>query len=148
MSIPKTSKLSLIKIIENLDRIPANGFGQEPPSLSPDQKRQLQEMAAMFNEYGKEFENEQNIMDSAKAISEFMSLAETYAVNEGNPDWFQKDIVQKDFQNAKKKVMEFTKLAQECYATKQKLGVLFDDLRHVVNRYYKIQPNAPAPDQQ
>jgi cell fate (sporulation/competence/biofilm development) regulator YlbF (YheA/YmcA/DUF963 family) len=155
MITPKTTEFSLKRIVENLNKIPSNGFGPEPKRLSLEEKRQLKEMAAQFNEYGKAFENEQAIMDSAKAIALFMELAETYAVNEGQ-DWFQTEIVKRDFQDAKKKVQNFQKIAQECYARKQQLGVAFDDLRHIVNRYYEIQecgigmegsptPPAPAP---
>ena len=155
MNLPKTTEFSLKMIVENMATISSRiGQPQQEP-MTVDMKRRLKEMALMFNEYGKAFENEQAIMDSAKAIALFMELAETYAVNEGQ-DWFQTEIVKRDFQDAKKKVQNFQKIAQECYARKQQLGVAFDDLRHIVNRYYEIQecgigmegsptPPAPAP---
>lgn len=137
MSIPKTTEFTLRQIVENLDKIPAKGFEEQKQKLSPEQVRQLKEMTSMFNEYGKAFEGEQAIMDSANAISQLMKLAETYALNEGG-DWFQTEIIKKDFADAGKKLAQFQKLAKECYARKQQLGVLFDDLRHVLGRYYKI----------
>ena len=138
MNIPKTSEFSLRKIVENLDKIPAKGFEQNTPTLTTEQKRQLKEMAGMFTEYGKVFGNEQQIMDAAKAICETMKLAETYAVNECG-DWFQGEIVKKNFAEAAKKTAEFQKMAQECYARMQHLGVLYEDLSHILGRYYKIQ---------
>ena len=137
MNIPKTTPFTLKRIVESLNEIPSNGFGQETPKLTPQQKAQLKEMAYMFFEYGKEFQNEQAIMEASKAIGEFMKLAETYAVNEG-PDWFDKNRITKDFQEAQKKVKEFQKMAQECYTRKQHLAVLFDDLHHTVSRYFKV----------
>jgi cell fate (sporulation/competence/biofilm development) regulator YlbF (YheA/YmcA/DUF963 family) len=138
MNFPTTTEFSLKTIVENMNAIP-NKVGQAPqtPVMTPDMKRQLKEMALMFNEYGRAFEGEQSIMDAATAIGEFMKLAEMYAVNEGG-DVFQENIIKQNFQEAQKKVQQLQKLAQECYVRKQQLGVLFDDVRHVVSRYYKI----------
>ena len=143
--IPKnTSEFSLTKIVENLDKIPTKGFEQNTPTLTPEQKRQLKEMASMFNEYGKALQCEEQIMNAAKAVSECMKLAEVYAVNECG-DWFDSQIVKKNFAEASKKTGEFQKLAQECYARMQQLGVLYEDLKHVLGRYYKIQEDMLPP---
>lgn len=141
MNLPKTTEFSLKTIVENMGQIP-NKIGQpSQPQMTPEMKRQLKEMALMFNEYGKAFEGEQTIMDAATAIGEFMKLAEMYAVNEGG-DVFQENIIKQNFAEATKKVAQLQKLAQECYVRKQQLGVLFDDVRHIIGRYYKIaDPN-------
>ena len=144
MNLPKTTEFSLKQIVENLNEIPSNGFGDKAPTLTTEQKRSLREMAVMFDEYGIAFQNEQAIMDSAKAVGEIMKLAETYAVNEGG-DWFVKERVQKDFKEAKKKVQEFQQLAQECYTRKQQLRCSFDDIRHVLSRYFKVGQDQTGP---
>ncbi len=141
MNLPQNTGLSLKTIVENLNQI-SNKIGQtQQPQLTPEMKRQLKEMAFMFNEYGKAFEGEQAIMDASTAIGEFMKLAEMYAVNEGG-DVFQENVIKQNFAEAQKKVQQLQKLAHECYVRKQQLGVLFDDVRHIVSRYYKISdPN-------
>lgn len=146
MNLPKTTEFSLKHIVENMGAI-SNKMGQtqQQDAMTPEMKRSLKEMALAFNEYGKAFEGEQAIMDAASAIGEFMKLAESYAVNEGG-DVFQENIIKQNFQEAQKKVQRLQKLAQECYVRKQQLGVLFDDIRHVVSRYYKIAEPAPAPN--
>lgn len=120
-----------------MGQIPTKIGQPQQEAMTTEMKRQLKEMALMFNEYGRAFEGEQAIMDAATAINEFMKLAEMYAVNEGG-DVFQENIIKKDFAETTKKVVELQKLAQECYVRKQQLGVLFDDIRHKVSRYYKI----------
>jgi hypothetical protein len=143
MNLPKTTELSLKTIVENMNAIPSRMGGGQPevPPMTPEMKRQLKEMALMFNEYGQAFQGEQAIMDAASAINEFIKLAEQYAITEGG-DVFQENIIKQNFQEAKKKVQQLHKLAQECYVRKQQLGVLFDDVRHIVSRYYKISdPN-------
>jgi len=145
MKIPKTTEFSLKQIVEGMGQI-SNQIGQpQAEQMTPEMKRQLKEMASMFNEYGSAFADEQKIMDASQAIGEFMKLAETYAVTEG-ADVFQENIIKQNFQEAQKKVQQLQKLAQECYVRKQQLGVLFDDIRHVVSRYYKIQEPIPQPN--
>ncbi len=144
MNLPKTTEFSLKTIVENMSSISNKMGTPQPEAMSVEMKRQLKEMALMFNEYGKAFEGEQTIMDASTAIGEFIKLAEMYAVNEGG-DVFQENIIKQNFAEVQKKVGQLQKLAQECYVRKQQLGVLFDDIRHVVTRYYKIEESIDAP---
>ena len=153
MKLSQKTDISLKHIVENMNAIPTK-MGDNKPQMTPEQKRALKEMAYMFNEYGSAFQGEQKIMDAAKAIGQFMELAENYAVTKGI-DVFQENIIKQNFAEAKKKAQQLMKLAQECYVRKQQLGVLFDDIRHVVTRYYKVGdpsaapvPPTSAPDQQ
>ena len=145
MKIPQNTELSLKNIVEGMDQIQSKIGQPQQEMMTPDMKRQLKEMAAMFNEYGSAFGDEQKIMDAAQAVGQFMKLAEQYAVTEGG-DVFQENIIKQNFQEAQKKVQQLQKLAQECYVRKQQLGVLFDDIRHVVSRYYKVQEPIPQPN--
>jgi hypothetical protein len=135
MKFPKTTEFTLKRIIENINNIPSKGFSQETPKLTPEQKKKLQEMACMFESFGEALGKEDTIMNSAKGLSEFCSLAETYAVNEGG-DWFNQNIVKKDMMGMRKKVEEYNKVAKECYARMQELGVLFEDIKHLTSRYF------------
>jgi vacuolar-type H+-ATPase catalytic subunit A/Vma1 len=138
MRTPKTTELTLKTIVENLKNIPSEGFSQETHKLSTEQKRKLMNMAATFEQFGEVLGKEESIMKSAKALSEFSSLAESYAVNEC-ADWFQQEIVKKDMKSMKQKVMEYQKHAQQCFANMQQLGVLYEDIKHVAGRYYDLK---------
>jgi hypothetical protein len=137
-SIPKTTKFTLKRIIENLDNIHKNGFGEEVQRLTPEQKNKLQEMASTFENYGQCLQNEEALMNSAKGLSELCQLAELYALNEC-PDAFQRNIVEKDMKELKKRVMEHSKIANECYARMQQLGVSYQDIGHILGRYYNLK---------
>lgn len=142
MSIPKTTKFTLKRIVEGIQAgtIPNNGFGEEVKRLTPEQKHRLQEMASMFENFGECLNNEDAIVNSAKGLTELCELAEQYALNECG-DAFQRNIVEKDMKDMKKRVMEYTKIAKECYARMQQLGVSYQDIGHVLGRYYKLKPN-------
>jgi ATP-dependent Clp protease ATP-binding subunit ClpA len=142
MSVPRTTRLSLRQIVEGAGAIPTKPGQPDKQTLSPEQKRQLKEMAAMFNEYGSVFQDEQKMVDAAQAICEFMKLAETYALTECG-DLFQENIMKQNFAESQKKAQQLQKLAQECYVRKQQMGVIMDDISHVVSRYYKINSSPP-----
>ena len=137
-NIPKTTEFTLKRIVENLAQIPNKGFSEETPKLSTEQKQKLMEMASMFETFGEYLGKEDTIMQSAKSMSEFCTLAEAYAVNECG-DWFQQDIIRKDMATMKKHVTEYQKAAKECYAKMQQLGVLFEDVKHLASRYYDLE---------
>jgi uncharacterized CHY-type Zn-finger protein len=140
MSIPKTTKFTLKRIVEGITNgtIPNNGFGEEVKRLTPEQKNRLVEMASNFENYGECLRNEESIVNSAKGLTELSELAEQYALNECG-DAFQRNIVERDMKELKKRVMEHTKIAKECYARMQQLGVSYQDIGHILGRYYNLK---------
>lgn len=138
MTTPKTQEFTLKRIIENLGAIPPKGFSQETPKLTPEQKNKLMEMAGQFHTYGEAIHREEAIVNSSRAMTELCELAEMYAINECG-DWFQQEIVKKDMKNMKQRVMEYGKCAKEAYARLQNLGVLYEDIGHILGRYYDLK---------
>lgn len=136
-NIPKTTKFTLKRIVESLNEIPDNGFGEKAKALTPEQKQQLMEMASRFESFGECLKNEEALMSTAKSITEFVELAESYALNECG-DVFQKNIVDKDMKEVKKRVVEFQKITKEAYARMQQLGVAYQDIGHILGRYYDL----------
>jgi len=137
MTIPLTTKVSLKKIVENLNKIPKDGFGTEPPKLSSEQKKKLMELSAMYETFGECLKNEEALMNAAKGITELCELAETYALNECG-EWFQQEIVRKDMMELKKKVGDFQKIVKEAYARMQQAGIGYQDIGHILGRYYNL----------
>ena len=144
MSIPKTTKFTLKRIVENLDKMsPEKGFGKETAKLTSEQKKKLLNMSSMFESFGECLKQEEKLMNSAKQLTEFCELAEIYAITDAG-DWFQKEIVMKDMKQLKSRLTEFQKLTKQCYATMQQLGVTYDDMKHILSRYYDLQNTNPT----
>jgi hypothetical protein len=130
-------EFSLKKIVENLDKIPSNGkFGQEE-SLTPQQKKRLMELVSKFNEYGKVLRCEQALLETSKTLSEISTMAKKYAMTESS-DFLQREVVQRDFKQVESITKDFTKLSRECYGKIQQLNALYEDMGHVLGRYYEI----------
>jgi hypothetical protein len=149
----KVQEFSLKRIMENLDKIPRNGvFEDDRPKLTGEQKQKLMDMVSRFNEYGRVLQVEQAIAETSKTLSEIAEMAEVYACNEAS-DWFQQDTIKKDFKDLKGRVMEFQKIAKDTYGGIQRLNALYEDMGHVLSRYYEIKDiqeilrKGPAVDQ-
>lgn len=141
MSIPKSTKLTLKRIVEAVKdgSLPDNGFGEKPKTLSAEQKRNLMDMASKYENFGECLRNEEALMNSAKGITQLCELAEQYALNECG-DAFQRNIVERDMKELQKRVMEFQKITKEAYARMQQLGVAYQDIGHVLGRYFDLKP--------
>jgi len=131
-------EFSLKRIVENMDKIPNNGkFDDELKKLTPEEKKNLMEMVAKYNEYGNVLRCEQALMETAKTLEEIARMAETYAVTESS-DWFQSKVVERDFKQVRGIAGDFKKLTKECFGKLQQLNALYEDMGHVLGRYYEI----------
>ena len=86
---------------------------------------------------GKSLYNNSNIMEVAKQLSDIAESAHHHILGE-NDDWFDKISVNKNMKQLKGSVVEFQKTAKEAHALNQRLTGLYEDIGHVLNRYYDI----------
>lgn len=130
--------MKLKKIVENLNKMPSTlkGFN-ESPKLSSEQKRKLMEMVSQYNTLGQKLKMESALIETASSLSEIAELAETYACNEAS-DWFATEVVKTDFKRAKGISESFQKLSRECHSKVQQLNALYEDMGHILGRYYEI----------
>ena len=137
----EVKEFSLKQILENLKNIPSDGgakFGDDKQKLSPQQKKDLVEKVRKFNEYGKVLRCETALMEMSKTLSEIGQMAESYAMTESG-DYFQSEVVKRDFNEVKKITSEFSKRAKDCYGGLQVLNALYEDMGRKMERYFEIQ---------
>ena len=90
-----------------------------------------------FGIVGKQLYNNNNIVEIAKQLSEVAESAHNHILGEQD-DWFDKVSVNKNMKSLKGSVVEFQKTAKEAQALNQRLTALYEDIGHVLNRYYDI----------
>ena len=90
-----------------------------------------------FGIVGKSLYNNGNIIEIAKQLAEIAESAHHHILGEQD-DWFDKVSVNKNMKSLKGNVMEFTKAAKEAHQLNQRLTGLYEDIGHVLNRYYDI----------
>ena len=100
-------------------------------------KHQVVEGVRNYGIVGKSLYNNNNIMEVAKQLAEIAESAHHHILGE-NDDWFDKVSVSRNMKTLKGGVMEFQKTAKEAHALNQRLTSLYEDIGHVLNRYYEI----------
>ena len=136
-------EFSLKRIVENLHKIPSRGklvegFSEEVKKLSPEQKKQLQEKISNFNKYGDVLRCETAIKELSTNLEEIANMAETYAMTEAS-DYFQQEVIKRDFKQMKGITKDFKKLAQECYGKLMQLNALYEDNGKLLERYFEVK---------
>ena len=111
---------------------------QEQPNIN---KYEVVEGVKSFSIVGKSLYNNSNIMEIAKQVSHIAEQAHTHVLGETD-DWFDQVSVNKNMQSLKKRVAEFKKTAQESHQLNQRLTGLYEDMGHILNRYYDITEDA------
>ena len=100
-------------------------------------KHQVVEGVRNFGIVGKSLYNNSNVMEIAKQLSEVAEAAHNHILGEQD-DWFDKVSVNKNMKSLKGSVVEFQKTAKEAHQLNQRLTALYEDIGHVLNRYYDI----------
>lgn len=115
------------------------------------------EQIAKYNEYGDALRRTRSMREIAEHLSQIAELAEQTVVNEAD-DWFDAHTLKRNMSELKKFTTEFAKYANEADMLEQRMTALYDDMGHILNRYFEIQgqqapiepvdPAAAQPDQQ
>jgi len=100
-------------------------------------KHKVIEGVKNFGIVGKTLYNNSNIMEVAKQLADIAESAHSHILSEQD-DWFDKISVNKNMKTLKGGVVEFQKTAKEANALNQRLTALYEDIGHVLNRYYDI----------
>ena len=100
-------------------------------------KHKVIEGVRNFGIVGKNLYNSNNIMEVAKQLSNIAESAHNHILSEQD-DWFDKISVNKNMKTLKGSVVEFQKAAKEAHQLNQRMTGLYEDIGHVLNRYYDI----------
>jgi hypothetical protein len=100
-------------------------------------RHQVSENVKNFSHIGKAIYNNNNIVEIAKQLSDIAEAAHSHILGEQD-DWFDKVSVNKNMKSLKGSVVEFQKTAKEAHMLNQRLTGLYEDIGHVLNRYYEI----------
>ena len=119
-------QLKLKKLLEDV-------FNEQPQI----NKYEVVEGVRSYGIVGKQLYGSSNIMEIAKQLSHIAEQAHTHILGEQD-DWFDKVSVNNNMKSLKGSVAEFKKAAVESHQLNQRLTGLYEDIGHVLNRYYEI----------
>ena len=110
---------------------------EEKRPLSLEVKKHFLEIVSTYNKYQESMDRKSDIIQVAETLGGITEAARTLAIQEGD-DWFDKHTVKRNMSELDKLGKQFDKVALEAKALDQRMGGLYEDMGHILSRYYKI----------
>ena len=110
---------------------------EEKRPLSLEVKKHFLEIVSTYNKYQESMDRKCDITQVAETLGGITEAARTLAIHEGD-DWFDKHTIKRNMSELDKLGKQFDKVASEAKALDQRMGGLYEDMGHILSRYYKI----------
>lgn len=81
--------------------------------------------------------SDSNLRKIAETLAKYAKIAEHITLNETD-DWFDKITINKNMKQLKNISNDFTKAASDMQSIKERVSSLFDDMGHVLNKYFDV----------
>ena len=90
-----------------------------------------------FNSFGNEIYREGNLRQLAERLSKLAMTAKQHTLQE-TEDWFDKITVNRNMKELTSLSNQFKKVATEAQGLQERMGGLYEDMGHILGRYYEI----------
>tara|TARA_B100000963_G_scaffold287096_1_gene256230 strand:- start:2255 stop:2971 length:717 start_codon:yes stop_codon:yes gene_type:complete len=109
----------------------------EERPLSSEVKRHFLEIVSTYNKYQESMDRKSDITQVAETLGGITEAARTLAIKEAG-DWFDKHTVRRNMNELDKLGKQFDKVAGEARNLDQRMAGLYEDMGHILSRYYKF----------
>ena len=109
--------------------------------------REVKEAISQFSKYSEVFQQEENLKKIAESLADIANKAKTYTLSETD-DWFDKVTVNRNMKELTNLSKQFGKIAQESNSLQQRLSGLYEDMGHVLSRYFEIDDSGEEDEQE
>ena len=96
-----------------------------------------------FNSFGNEIYREGNLRQLAEKLSRLAETAKAHTLQE-TEDWFDKITVNRNMKELTNLSGQFKKVATEAQSLQERMSGLYEDMGHILGRYYEINEQAPV----
>jgi len=90
-----------------------------------------------FNSFGNEIYREGNLRELAERLSKLAMTAKQHTIQE-TEDWFDKITVNRNMKELTSLSNQFRKVATESQGLQERMSGLYEDMGHILGRYYEI----------
>jgi len=94
-----------------------------------------------FNSFGNEIYREGNLRELAERLSKLAMTAKQHTLQE-TEDWFDKITVNRNMKELTGLSNQFKKVATEAQGLQERMGGLYEDMGHILGRYYDINESS------
>jgi hypothetical protein len=108
-------------------------FQQLPTEL----KKHFLEIISTYGQHREGMSRKSDIMQIAETLGGIADAAQEYTLREGG-DWFDRVTIKRNMNELKKLQTAFEKEAVEAKSQQERLEALYEDMGHVLGRYFEI----------
>jgi hypothetical protein len=112
-------------------------------TLATDVKRHFLEIISTYNSFREQMSRQSDILETAETLGGVVDAARELTLQEGG-DWFDKITVKRNMNELDKLDKQFDKFAVDAKKMDERLHALYEDMGHILNRYYEISDIDPA----
>ena len=105
--------------------------------LAMEVKKHFLEIISTYKTYQEQMNRQSDIVEIAETLGGIVEAAKEMTLRESG-DWFDNVTVKRNMQELEKLGISFDKVATEAKAMDQRLHSLYEDMGHILNRYYEI----------
>ena len=109
----------------------------ELQQLPTELKRHFLEIISTYGQHREGMARKSDIRQVAETLGGIADAAQEYTLREGG-DWFDRVTIKRNMNELKKLQAAFEKEAIEAKAQEQRLESLYEDMGHVLGRYFEI----------
>ena len=118
----------------NLKDIVEDVYGQSTEKVNV---KEFMGEVSNFNSFGNEIYREGNLRELAERLSKLAMTAKSHTIQE-TEDWFDKITVNRNMKELTGLSNQFKKVATEAQGLQERMGSLYEDMGHILGRYYEI----------
>lgn len=110
---------------------------EEFQKLPSELKRHFLEIISTYGQHKESITRKSDIRQISETLGAIADAAQEYTLREGG-DWFDNVTIKRNMQELKKLQAQFEKEALEAKKQEQRLEALYEDMGHVLGRYFEI----------
>jgi hypothetical protein len=110
---------------------------EELQQLTTELKKHFLEIISTYGQHREGMSRKSDIRQVAETLGGIADAAQEYTLREGG-DWFDRVTIKRNMNELKKLQSAFEKESLEAKAQEQRLESLYEDMGHVLGRYFEI----------
>ena len=130
----RKTNLKEVKIVNGKFSLAEN---LEDRKLSNEVKKHFLEIISTYNTFQDQMKRKSDMSEVADTLGAIVEAAKEMTLRESG-DWFDNVTVKRNMQELDKLGKSFDKFAVEAKAMDERLHSLYEDMGHILNRYYEI----------
>ena len=111
---------------------------QQPSPMHNEARRHFLEVISTYKAFGRKLQAEHDLAEIANTLGGIVDAATTFAVKEGGNN-FDPATVKRNMGDLGKLSAQFEKSALEAKQLQQRMSSLYEDMGHVLGRYFDMQ---------